>query len=154
MSAPQVSRRTLLGSIGALGLAGAVVAACSNGESGGGDGAVKAGDGETVDTWSPTSSDAPPTTAPVDPTFAEPWKSLGSSDVLDFGRAVLTSAPWTVAHAQIRLGGEAPADAEQTLAAAYATDAAEGKFAVVADWQVPATLAGIAGALALLSDQG
>jgi len=153
VSAPQVSRRTLLGSIGAVGLAGAVVAACSGGESGSGDGAIKAGDGETVDTWSPTSTGAPATTAPVDPTFAEPWKSLSSPDVVDFGRAVLTGAPWTVAHAQSRLGGRAPDDAEQALAAAYATDAAEGRFAIVATWQVPASMAGIAGALALLEDQ-
>jgi hypothetical protein len=131
----RLTRRDVLAASGFLGLAAvaqSVLAACSGGS-------------EVASTTRVVPSD-------VDATFAKPWSSLASNEVVAFGSVVYADAPEAIDHARKRFAA-VPASAEQALADAVEADLAAGDIVTVAGWVVPTSLAGLAAGLAALEKQ-
>jgi len=85
----------------------------------------------------------------VDASFAQPFSSLASDDVIELGKAAFTDAPEAVKHAQAQFAS-ATGSTQDSLATAFSADIAAGELVSVGGWLVPSSLAGLAAGLAAL----
>lgn len=86
--------------------------------------------------------------------FAGPWKEFVDAEMVDLGVAVLKASPESLGHSRSRLLG-IPIDATRTerdilFADSCRRDMRLGDLVSVDGWIIPATLAGLAGALSQL----
>ena len=83
--------------------------------------------------------------------FASAWKSLIDAEMIDFGTSVMEISPDAVDHARVFLSGLPEGSSvvarDELFAACCRNDSRASDVVVVDGWMVPATLAGLAGAL-------
>ena len=84
-------------------------------------------------------------------TFAGPWKSLIDDELIAFGTSALRVVPETVEQAREALSslpeGSSLINRDRLFADSCRSDSRSGDVVIVDGWMVPATLAGLAGAL-------
>jgi hypothetical protein len=83
--------------------------------------------------------------------FAGPWKSLIDDELIAFGTSALRVVPETVEQAREALSslpeGSSLINRDRLFADSCRSDSRSGDVVIVDGWMVPATLAGLAGAL-------